>query len=671
MSGGEDSIDFPISIPPPKEFTATNPAVASLEEYERLHKQSINDPDTFWSNEANDIDWFKTWDSVLEWDCPRAKWFTNAETNLCYNAVDRHVKNGKGNKIALITETENTEPRSVTYAELKDQVCRVANVLQNSFDVAKSDRVLIYLPCGLEAVISMLACVRIGAIHSVIFGGYSASQIRIRVEESQPKLFITADGTFRRGKVLPLKPVVDNALRGTEIPCMCINLNSGIDYKMNDYDRDWEKTVSKASTEHECASLDSEHPTFILYTSGSTGTPKGILHTLGGYMVAVNSTMKYFMDLKSTDIYWCTADMGWITGHSYVAYGPLVMGGTQLIKEGAYNYPDFRILFELIEKHRISILYTSPTLIRAIMASDTNPAQYHLDSLRLLGTVGEPINPEAWKWFHKQVGGDRCPIVDTWWQTETGCHMIAPMPGAVDNIAGCATRPFFGVDPVILDECGIEVEAGTRGRLYIRRPWPSMLRGIWNRPMIELEQKYFPDGNGMYFAGDFAVKSVEGNITILGRCDDQLNISGHRMGTAELESVIGSHQHISKVAVVPIPDDVTGEAIAAFAVLSSEGIAAEVNRWSLHEAVSKHVTTGYGPHGRPKYLYVVTSLPETKSGKTMRGLLKRVFEISRDVTCPVRRGLEITNLEEKFGTIDIDKKSFRAIVEELTRSMMN
>ena len=610
-------------FPPPAAF-AQQARVGSLAEYERLYRESIDDPDKFWAREAEELLWREKWDTVLEWNCPDAKWFVGGKLNVSENCLDRHLSGPRRDKVAIDFEGEPGDRRTLTYAQLHAEVCRFANVLRAQ-GVGPGDRVLIYLPHVPEAVISMLACARIGAVHSVVFGGFSAESIKDRLNDSGAKLIVTADGGWRRGKVVPLKANVDAALRDGDglVERVVVLRRAGNDVTLkNGRDVWWDEAASAVGADCPAEPFDSEHPLFILYTSGSTGKPKGILHTTAGYLLGTYVTSKYYFDLREDDVYWCTADVGWITGHSYVTYGPLANGATVVMYEGAPDTPDQGRWWKLIEEHRVSILYTAPTAIRAFIKwGDQWPKGYDLGSLRLLGTVGEPINPEAWMWYRERIGGGRCPIVDTWWQTETGGHMIAPFPGATPTKPGTATRPFFGVDAAIVDDEGNEVGPNVGGKLVIRRPWPSMLRTIYGDP-ARYRQAYWSEfkAKGYYFTGDGARRDEEGNFWIVGRIDDVLNVAGHRLGTSEIESALVAHPAVAEAAVVGRPDEIKGQGVVAFVTLKGGQAAGK----DVEDALKKHVAASIGAIARPDQIRFTDALPKTRSGKIMRRLLKEV-----------------------------------------------
>ena len=605
---------------PSKEFSK-KARISSMAQYRRMYKESIERPSVFWAREARELHWQKRWTKVLEWKPPFAKWFIGARLNVCENCVDRHLTNGRKNKAAIIWEGEPGDKRVLTYQQLHREVCRFANVLEAN-GIKARDRVLVYMPMVPEAAIAMLACARIGAVHSVVFGGFSAESIVDRLEDSGATAVITADGGYRRGKVVELKKSVDDALRKYKGVKRCIvyqrtgekvNMRRGRDVW-------WHKEAEKVSASHTPRGFDSEHPLFILYTSGSTGKPKGILHTSGGYLVGTYTTCKYIFDMQDDDIYWCTADVGWITGHSYIVFGPLANGATQVMYEGAPNYPDFGRFWDIVEEYGVTTFYTAPTAIRAfIKAGDKFPDARDLSSLRLLGTVGEPINPEAWMWYHEKIGAGRCPIVDTWWQTETGSIMISPLPGCTPTKPGTATLPFFGVDAAILDEEGNECRADEGGRLVIRKPWPSMLRTIYG-DRNRYRKTYWNDYKGIYTAGDGARTDKQGNFWIVGRLDDVLNVSGHRLGTAEVESALVSHPDVAEAAVVGRPHEIKGQGIVAFVTLR-EGITATP---ATERNLKGHVAQAIGAIARPDEIHLTPALPKTRSGKIMRRILKEL-----------------------------------------------
>jgi acetyl-CoA synthetase len=611
------------SFEPSSDFTS-KALIGSMEDYERLYRESIDDPETFWGERAKEmLPWMKPFDRVLEWNPPFAKWFVGGKTNVSVACVDRHVSTWRKNKAALIWEGEPGEVRTLTYGQLHAEVTKAANVLL-SLGVSMGDRVAIYLPMIPEAAIAMLACARIGATHTVVFGGFSADALRDRINDSQCKLVITADGGYRRGNVVALKPAVDQALVDGTCPSVQgvlvvkrtnteITMEAGRDHW-------WHDEMSKVPAKHEAPEIDSEHPLFILYTSGSTGKPKGVLHTTAGYLLGVTMTSKYVFDLKDEDIYWCTADVGWVTGHSYIVYGPLANGATVFMYEGAPNYPDFARFWSMIERHRVTVFYTAPTAIRAfIRAGDEFPQRHDLSSLRLLGSVGEPINPEAWMWYRRVIGQDRCPIVDTWWQTETGCIMITPIPGITPTKPGSATRAFFGVDADVVGDDGQSVPLGSGGMLVIKKPWPSMLRTVWGDDE-RYKQTYWSRIPGFYFAGDGARRDKDGYFWIVGRIDDVLNVAGHRLGTAEVESALVSHPLVAEAAVVGRPDELKGQAVVAFVTLK----ASSKETAGLREQLRAHVAKEIGAIAKPDDIRFADALPKTRSGKIMRRLLQEI-----------------------------------------------
>jgi len=607
---------------PAKEFSK-KARISSMAEYKRLWKESIDKPKKFWAREAGELDWRKKWKKVLEWKAPDARWFVGGKLNVAENCVDRHALGARKNKAAIIFEGEPGDRRVITYAQLHREVCRFANVLEAQ-GVKPKDRVLIYMPMVPEAAVAMLACARIGAVHSVVFGGFSAESILDRLQDSGARVIVTADGGWRRGKVVPLKDNVDQALQGEHaVESVIVLRRTGHEVSMTDgRDRWWHDLEQDVSARHKPKAFDAEHPLFILYTSGSTGKPKGILHTSGGYLTGAYTTCKYVFDMRDDDVYWCTADVGWITGHSYIVYGPLAMGATQVMYEGAPNHPDFGRFWKMVEEYGVTIFYTAPTAIRAfIKAGDEFPDRHDLSSLRLLGSVGEPINPEAWMWYHEKIGGGRCPIVDTWWQTETGAIMITPLPGATPLKPGTATLPFFGIDAAILDEEGKECRADEGGRLVIRKPWPSMTRTIWGDKQ-RFKKTYWSDYKGMYTAGDGARRDKKGNFWIVGRLDDVLNVSGHRLGTAEVESALVGHEAVAEAAVVGRPDEIKGQGVVAFVTLKGGFEESE----DLRKELRNHVGKVIGAIAKPDDLHFAPALPKTRSGKIMRRLLKELVE---------------------------------------------
>jgi acetyl-CoA synthetase len=595
--------------------------VGSIEEYERLHQRAVHAPEEFWGEIAGQLHWFKPWEKVLEWDCPWAKWFSGGETNLSYNCLDRHVANGRRNKAALIWEGEPGEVQTLTYQQLLLEVSKFANVLK-SMGLKKGDRVAIYMGMCPALPIAMLACARIGAPHTVIFGGFSANSLVDRITDSQASMVITQDGTYRRGNEVKLKAVVDEAVLN------CPSVKNVIVYKRTDTaqtivsgrDHWWHELMANASDECPAEPLDAEHPLYLLYTSGTTGKPKGILHTTGGYSVGTYITAKWVFDLKDDDIFWCTADIGWVTGHSYVVYGPLQNGATTLMYEGAPNFPEPDRFWRIIDRHKVNIFYTAPTAIRAFMRFGNEwPAKHGMKSLRLLGTVGEPINPEAWMWYRENIGRNRCPIVDTWWQTETGMIMISPLPGATALKPGSATRPLPGVVADVVTREGDPVPPNGGGFLVLKRPWPAMLRTIYGDPQRYHDQ-YWSQIPGMYFTGDGARKDQDGYFWIMGRIDDVINVSGHRLSTMEVESALVAHHKVAEAAVVARMDDLKGQAIAAFVTLKSGNAPSAELKEELRQWVAKEI----GSLAKPDDIRFTEALPKTRSGKIMRRLLKEI-----------------------------------------------
>jgi acetyl-CoA synthetase len=583
----------------------------------------------FWADQARRLQWETPWHTVLEWERPFAKWFLGGTLNASVNCVDRHVASGHGAQVAIHFEGEPGDSRSITYAELQDEVCRAANAL-TELGVTSDDRVVIYLPMIPEAVFAMLACARIGAAHSVIFGGFSAQAIFDRVVDADATLIITADGGYRRGAVSALKPAVDEALAkgDTSVSTVVVVRRGGNEVSWTD-GRDvwWHDVVDRQSSTHVPVAHDAEHPLFILYTSGTTGKPKGILHTTGGYLTQASFTANAVFDFKpDTDVYWCTADIGWVTGHSYIVYGPLSNRATVVLYEGTPDTPDRGRFWQIVEKYGVTILYTAPTAIRTFMKwGDDIPAQSDLSSLRLIGSVGEPINPEAWIWYRKVIGGDRTPVVDTWWQTETGAMMISPLPGYTSTKPGSATRPLPGIAADVVDNEGKPVPNGGGGFLVITEPWPSMLRGIWRDPERYRETYWsrFAD-QGYYFAGDGAKKDEDGDLWLLGRVDDVMLVSGHNISTTEVESALVSHPSVAEAAVVGATDPTTGQAIVAFVIL--RGGTVSVDGPELVAELRNHVAHEIGPIAKPRQIMVVAELPKTRSGKIMRRLLRDVAE---------------------------------------------
>jgi len=618
----------------PSEDFSSRARIPDRATYDRMYAQSIQDPAGFWGPIARELPWIEPFDQVLDWsDKPVARWFTGGKLNASAVCIDQHLGTERANKTAIVWEGEPGDVRSFTYAELHVEVCRLANALK-ARGVKKGDRVAIYMPMIPELAFAVLACARIGAIHSVIFGGFSANSIKDRVEDGGCTAVITADGGWRRGKVLPLKAVVDEALeQAAGVHTVFVVRRCENDVAWKDGRDVWvHELAASQSADCEPEPMDSEDTLFLLYTSGSTGKPKGIRHTTGGYMVGTYLTTRHVFDLQEDDVYWCTADVGWITGHSYIVYGPLANGATVVMYEGAPNTPHPGRFWELVQKHSVTVFYTAPTAIRAFMRwGDEHVTKFDRSSLRLLGTVGEPINPEAWMWYREVVGEKRCPIVDTWWQTETGAIMITPLPGAVPTKPGSATLPFFGVDAAIVDENGQELPTNHGGFLVIRQPWPSMLRGIWGDDQRYVDTYWSKFGDEIYFAGDGARRDEDGYFWILGRVDDVLNVSGHRLSTMEVESALVSHASVVEAAVVARPDDLTGEAICAFVTVAADIEPGEELKATLKEHVAKEI----GKLARPADIRFAEALPKTRSGKIMRRLLRDIAagrEIVGDTT---------------------------------------
>jgi len=605
----------------PHEAFSRQAHIKDLKVYRRLCKRAEKDPEGFWGELSHELAWFKPWKRVLEWKPPFAKWFVGGRINVSHNCLDRHLNGWRRNKAAIIWEGEPGDTRTLTYQALHREVCKFANVLKGR-GVVKGDRVVIYMPMIPELAIAMLAAARIGATHSIIFGGFSASAVRDRINDAGAKLVVTADGGYRKGEVVTLKEKVDEALNGAPVvEHVIVVRRTDTPVTMQD-GRDfwWQDLMQVASDVCRAEPLDAEHPLFILYTSGTTGKPKGIVHTTGGYLLGTTMTARWIFDLKEEDTYWCTADIGWVTGHSYVIYGILSNGATTVMYEGAPTYPQPDRLWEMIARHKVNIFYTAPTAIRALIKmGDAWPKRHDLSSLRLLGTVGEPINPEAWMWYHKVIGKGRCPIVDTWWQTETGAIMIAPLPGAIPTKPGSATLPLPGVIADVVNKAGKSVAANVGGYLVIKRPWPSMLRGVWGDPE-RYKKQYWSDVPGSYFTGDGARRDKEGYFWVMGRVDDVINVAGHRLGTMEIESALVSHPAVAEAAVVGRPDSMKGTAIAAFVTL-------EVGRLPddrLKVALRDHVATEIGSIARPEDIRFTDHLPKTRSGKIMRRLLRDI-----------------------------------------------
>jgi acetyl-CoA synthetase len=607
-------------FPPPVEFSK-HASIKSVEEYEALYRSAEADPEKFWGERGNELAWFKPYDKVLEHNHPFAKWFVGGKINAAYNCLDRHLTGPRRNKVAFIWEGEPGDSRILTYQMLADEVARAANALK-SLGVKEGDRVAIYMPLIPEAAIAMLACARIGAIHSVVFGGFSAEALADRINDAEAKLVITADAGWRRGTQVELKANVDEALkRATSVQKCLVVRRTGAKVDMRK-GRDvwWDELVPSQSANCPAEQLDSEHPLFTLYTSGTTGKPKGVLHTTAGYLTHVSQTMKWVFDLKDQDIYWCTADIGWVTGHSYSVYGPLAVGATVVMYEGAPNFPANDRFWQIIEKYRVSIFYTAPTAIRTFLKwGDSWVKKHDLSSLRLLGSVGEPINPEAWMWYRKVIGGDRCPIVDTWWQTETGGIMISPVPGAIATKPGSATRPLPGIAADVVTREGKPVAANQGGFLVIKRPWPGMLRTIFRDPE-RYKSAYFSQIEGMYFTGDGARRDEDGYFWIMGRVDDVINVSGHRLSTMEIESALVSHEAVAEAACVGKPDAMKGQGVMAFVTLEGGRKGDD----KLREDLKRHVVKEIGALARPDEIRFTDALPKTRSGKIMRRLLRQI-----------------------------------------------
>jgi acetyl-CoA synthetase len=631
---------------PAKEFSR-KAHVSSMAEYRRLWTESVERPDKFWGKLAKDeLVWLKPFNKVLEWKEPFAKWFTGGKLNVAANCLDKWLGTPQANKAAIIWEGEPAtegragEERVLTFAQLHREVCRFANVLRRH-GIKKGDRIIIYLPMVPEAAIAMLACARIGAVHSVVFGGFSAQSVAERIFDCQAKMVITADGGYRRGAIVPLKKNVDDALtvKDAQGELLAKTIERVVVLRRTAHEihieegRDvwWHRELSYVGSDCPAEKMDSESPLFILYTSGSTGKPKGILHTTAGYLLGSKVTHKYVFDVRDEDVYWCTADIGWVTGHSYIVYGPLANGTTCVMYEGAPNWPEPDRMWRIIEKYGVTILYTAPTAIRAFMKWGVEwPKKHNLSSLRLLGSVGEPINPEAWMWYHEHIGGKNCPIVDTWWQTETGAIMISPLPGATPTKPGTATLPFFGILPEVVDEKGNPVPKGTSGKLVVRKPWPSMLRGVWG-DNERYKQTYWTEVKNCYFTGDGVRQDKDGYFWIVGRIDDVLNVAGHRIGTAEIEGALVSHQSVAEAAVVGRPDELKGQAVVCFVTLKG-GVKASPQ---LKDELRQHVGKEIGPVAKPDDIRFAEALPKTRSGKIMRRLLKQVaagHEIKGDTT---------------------------------------
>lgn len=603
-----------------------------MDQLQELRDEARDNPEKFWARMAEELQWFRKWDSVLKWEPPHAEWFGGGLLNISTNCLDRHLTSWRRNKAALIWEGEPGDTRTFTYQQLHTEVSKFANVLKHA-GVQKGDRVALYMPLIPELAISMLACARIGATHSVVFGGFSSSALIDRINDASCKVVVTADGGWRRGSEVKLKTAVDEALKSTPSVKACIVVRRTGSPQQMQPGRDfwWHELMETVNLDCDAEPLESEHPLFILYTSGTTGKPKGILHTTAGYLLQAHLTSKWVFDLKDEDVYWCTADIGWVTGHSYVVYGPLSNGATVLMYEGAPNFPEPDRFWSMIARHRVNIFYTAPTAIRAFIKWGEHwPLNHDLSSLRLLGTVGEPINPEAWMWYRELIGKGRCPIVDTWWQTETGSIMITPLPGATPTKPGSGTLPFPGVEADVMTRDGKSVGPNEGGYLVIKRPWPSMLRTIWGDDE-RYRQQYWSQIDGIYFAGDGARCDDDGYFWIMGRIDDVINVSGHRLGTAEIESALVSHPAVAEAAVVARPDDLKGSAIVAFVTLEGSHAPSD----SLNQELKAHVTKEIGALARPDEIRFSDALPKTRSGKIMRRLLREIAtsgSVAGDVT---------------------------------------
>ena len=604
---------------PTKKFSS-NAHIKSLSEYKRLYNESIKKPEIFWSKQADSLTWFKKWDKVLEWKEPFAKWFLGGKINCSYNCLDRHLEE-RGKQLAIIWDGENGDKRKITYEELHKDVCKFANVLK-SFKVKKGDRVVIYMPMIPETSVAMLACTRIGAIHSVVFGGYSAEALKVRIKDARAKLVITVDGGYRRGGTTEMKSATDEALKDIKfVKNVVVVKRNGIKVKMKKGRDYWYSALmKKADTECIPVKMDSEDPLFILYTSGTTGKPKGVVHTHGGYLTQVAMSAKYIFDLHAGDKIWCTADVGWITGHSYVVYGPLLNGVTTVMVEGLPTFPNLDRPWNIIDRYGITQFYTAPTAIRMFMKMGRVwPANHRLNTLKVIGSVGEPINPEAWRWYHNNIGKRRCPIVDTWWQTETGSILVTPLPGVTSTKPGSATLPFFGIDAAVVSMKGKRTRVNEPGFLVIKKPWPSMLRTVYKND-DRYKKTYWNEIKGVYFSGDGAKRDKDGYIWVMGRTDDIIKVAGHRLGTMEIESALVSHKAIAEAAVVSRPSKLKGEEVVAFVSLNMKFEESE----KLINDLRAHVVKMIGPIARPAEIIVAGGLPKTRSGKIIRRILKNV-----------------------------------------------
>ncbi len=606
--------------------------VKSLDEYRRFCAEAERDPLEFWGRFARELHWFKPWKEGLVWKEPYSQWFVGGKTNLSYNCLDRHLSTWRRNKAAIIWEGEPGDRRVLTYQDLHYEVCRFANVLK-TLGVKKGDRIGLYMPMVPELAVALLACARIGAVHSVVFGGFSAEALKDRLNDAQVRIVVTADGGYRRGEIVDLKRSVDEAVAGApSVEKVVVLRRTRHEISMEKgRDIDWHEALEGVSSDCPAEPLDSEDPLFILYTSGTTGKPKGVVHHTGGYMVGTYATTQLVFDIRDEDTYWCTADIGWVTGHSYIIYGPLTTGATSLMYEGAPNHPQPDRLWQIVARNKVNVFYTAPTAIRAFIKWGQKwPKRHDLSSLRLLGTVGEPINPAAWTWYHRVIGNERCPIVDTWWQTETGAIMITPLPGATPTKPGSATLPFPGIVADVVDREGRSVGPNQGGLLVIRKPWPSMLRTIYGDPE-RYEREYWGKLKGVYFTGDGARRDEDGYFWIMGRVDDVINVSGHRLGTMEVESALVSHPDVAEAAVVGRPDEIKGQGIVAFVTLEGGKKGSE----KLHKALREHVAKEIGKIARPDEIRFTENLPKTRSGKIMRRLLRDIASGSQtlgDVT---------------------------------------
>ncbi len=648
---------------PPEAESSAQAWIGSMDNYRQMYERSINDPDAFWDEQAQSFYWHKKWDKVRSFDFSRGnvfiKFFEGAKTNITYNCLDRHIENGEGDRTAIIWEgNEPGEDRKLTFSQLKDEVCKFANVLKAK-NVKKGDRVSIFMPMVPELAVAMLACARIGAIHNIVFGGFSAESLADRILDSNCKTVITTDGAFRGKKPVSLKAAADKAIEicsdknhqvENVVVVERVGPGKGIDINMvPERDEYWHKLMQDASADCEPEWMDAEDPLFVLYTSGSTGKPKGVQHNVGGYMVYTALTFKHIFDYHPEDVFWCTADIGWITGHSYIVYGPLCNGATTIMFEGVPTYPDPGRFWDVVDKYKVTIFYTAPTAIRAIARfGDDHVNKRDLSSLRLLGSVGEPINPGAWEWYYKVVGKERCPIVDTWWQTETGGILISPLPGATPLKPGSATFPYFGIRPVILDENGKELNGECRGMLCIKEPWPSMMRTLYGQHQ-RFEEIYFSMFEGYYFTGDGCRRDKDGYYWITGRVDDVINVSGHRMGTAEVESALVGHYQVAEAAVVGYPHDIKGQGIYAYVTLN-----ANVEKTDeLKKELINQVRNEIGPIASPDVIHWADALPKTRSGKIMRRILRKIAANESDKigdTSTLADPAVVKNLVDGFGS---------------------